>query len=117
MTSTRDKNSKENYRLEQRGMQYIRKNLTFINCPNGHAYKPAITESFSASRMPADNLSYNPTDIESSLLGINSNNLVNYNLPVHPQFKQTPFLSFYEQPKLVMPKTVRIPNSDRPTII
>jgi len=117
MTSTRDKNSKENYRLEQNGMKYIRNNLAFINCPNGRAYKPAITESFSTSRMPADNLSYNPTDIESSLFGINSNNLVSYNLPVTPQFKQMQFLSFYERPEMVMPTTVRIPTNDRPTII
>jgi hypothetical protein len=117
MASTRNKNSKENYKLEQRGIQSIRNNLGFINSPNGHAYNPAITDSFSASQMPPDNLSYNPTDIESTLLGINSSNLVSYNLPVIPKYKTTTFLSFYEKPKPPAPQTFRLPEKTRPTII
>ena len=90
MTSTRDKNSQGNYSLEQKAMRTVRENLGYYNGPNGHAYKPALPELYNISRIPADVLSSNPTDIESSLWGINSNNLVLPMPKVVPHLKSLP---------------------------
>lgn len=66
--------------------------------------------------MPPDNLSYNPTDIESVLFGIDSTNLVNPKAPVLPQLKTLPTVSFFQTQKLIMPNIVCEDNSQRPFI-
>ena len=77
MACTRDKNSKGNYCLEQKSLENIRQNLAFYNAPNGHAYRPAFPELYNNGPMPADVLSCNNVDIESTLFGVGSCNLVN----------------------------------------
>ena len=117
MASTRDKNSKGNYDLEQRSLQHIRNNLAFYNGPNGHAANVAFPVHYNQGYMPPDNFSYNPTDIESTLLGIGANNLVNEKNPVYPQFKNLSTVSFFDQQKVIMPQQVKQDNTQRPFIL
>jgi hypothetical protein len=116
MTSTRDKNSSGNYCLEQRALENIRNNLAYINAPNGHAANTALPESYLGGRMPPDNLSYNPTDIENVLFGIGSTNLVTPKADVLPLLKTLPEVSFFEREKVIMPEKVYPDNNQRPQI-
>jgi len=116
MTSTRDKNSSGNYCLEQRALENIRNNLAYINAPNGHAANPALPVSYLGGYMPPDNLSYNPTDIESVLFGVGSTNLVTQKADVLPLLKTLPEVSFFEREQVIMPKKVYQDNTQRPQI-
>lgn len=116
MASTRDKNSQGNYALEQRALKRVRENLEFYNGPNGHAYKPALPEFYNISRIPADVLSSNPTDIESSLWGINSGNLVSPMPKVVPHLKKLSTVSFFETQEVVPEVSCKINNTERPVI-
>ena len=117
MTSTRDKNSTGNYCLEQKSLKQIRNNLAFYNSPNGHAYDPAFPELYMPSHMPSDILSNNPTDIESSLFGIGTNNLVNPNPEVVPSLRNLPTVSFFSRQPIILPKTIYSDNNQRPIIV
>ena len=101
MASTRDINSKGNYTLEQEQLKNTRNNITYYNAPNGHAAEPAYAESYRQGYMPADNFSFNSIDIESSLFGIGSSNLVNPKEQTVPQFKVLPTVSFFKKPDIV----------------
>ena len=99
---TRDKNSKANYCLEQDAQTKLMDMRMFYNSPNGYAFNPAFPELTRQGRMPADNFSFNPVDIESSLFNIGSCNLVEPKAATTPRFKQDlPSISFFEKPELV----------------
>jgi hypothetical protein len=117
MASTRDINSKENYKLEQRSLENISNNISYNNAPNGHAFNPALPVSYMAGRMPADNFSHNPTDIESVLFGIGSTNLVTSKAEVFPQLKRLDPVSFFERPTNILPENVYRDNTQRPSIM
>ena len=105
MACTRDINSKENYCLEQKAKENINNNLQFYNSPNGHAFNTAYPELYRQGYMPPDNFSFNSIDIESSLLGIGSCNLVNPQAPAVPRYKSLPTVSFFNIPPVVKEKT------------
>jgi hypothetical protein len=116
MASTRDINSSANYCLEQRAQLIIRNNNGFNNGPNGRAFDPAFPELYRQGYMPPDNFSFNPTDIESSLLGIGSTNLEETKAPVVPRFKQLDTVSFFKTPDVIQAKTITPLLNQRPFI-
>jgi hypothetical protein len=117
MASTRDKNSIGNYQLEQRALNKTFENITDYNGRNGHANIPAFPEYYRASYMPPDNTCKNFVDVESQLLGINSNNLVNPNKrDIKPEIKKLPLISFFDREKVIMPEDLRVDNN-RPFIM
>jgi hypothetical protein len=117
MASTRDKNSMGNYLLEQRALNRTFENICDFNGRNGHANIPAFPELSRPSYMPPDNVCKNFVDVESQLLGINSNNLVNPNKqPVKPEIKNLPLISFFDREKVIMPDDLKVDNN-RPFIM
>ena len=117
MASTRDKNSKGNYQLEQKQLQNIRDNLGYYNSPNGHAVNNAFPEHYRQGYMPPDNFSFNPTDIESTLFGIGNTNLEESKPPTIPQFKEMPSVSFFKTPEVVKTPTLTPLRNQRPFIV
>ena len=117
MASTRDKNSKGNYKLEQQQINNIKNNLEYYNSPNGHAVNSAFPEHYRQGYMPADNFSFNPTDIESSLFGIGSTNLEESKAPIIPQFKEIPTVSFFKTPTVVKSRNINPRLDQRPFIV
>jgi hypothetical protein len=117
MASTRNKNSREDYILEQRSLNLAREYDLFKNASNGHAYTTSLPEfGFNPSTMGRDNFSYNSIDIETALFGINSTNLVDPQPPVVPFLKTVPEIKFFNRlPKLIMPMPLVIENNQRPT--
>tara|TARA_B100001093_G_scaffold488342_1_gene525449 strand:+ start:1620 stop:1973 length:354 start_codon:yes stop_codon:yes gene_type:complete len=117
MASTRDINSKGNYCLEQKALERIRENLTFYNSPNGHAYNPSFPELYTTGRVGSDVLSCNNVDIESSLFGINSSNLVESKPKTVAQLKTLSMVSFFDKPEIIKSKNVYQDNNQRPFIV
>lgn len=116
MACTRDKNSKENYKMEQISLEKVRENLTFYNAANGHAYKPAFPNFYNVGHVPPDVFSCNSIDIESSLFGINSCNLENPRENTVAKLKQLPEISFFDKTPIVKSKSIYNDNTQRPII-
>ena len=115
MTSTRNKNMINDYCLEQKKYNnYLFYNI-YQNGASGTAFTPALPEAggVPSDRMSRDNLAYNPIDIENSLFGIGSSNLVNPQKKLSPHFKYLPTISFFERNKLIMPHPLNINSNER----
>ena len=113
---TRDKNSSANYCLEQKANTVRRDHRDFLNGPNGRAYEPAFPELYSQGFMPADNFSFNPVDIESSLFNIGSCNLVEPKAATVPQFKELSTIEFFKTTPVIGPKILYPLLDQRPFI-
>jgi len=100
--STRDKNSRENYCLEQQGIHKIMNHRLYYHGGNGEAYSPALPNYINPSRLPASLFSFNAVDIESSLFNIGANNLVEPSNEFTPSLKpKLAEINFFEPTKLI----------------
>lgn len=115
MASTRNNNTPSDYCLQQRQFELSKAYNGYINSQWGEAYKVAMPcLGITPSHMPRNTLSSNPVDIESSLFGINSTNLVNPQPDVKPQLKNIATRSFFEKTPLIMPKNLVVYKNQRP---
>jgi hypothetical protein len=115
MSSTRNKNTCGDYKLQQEQYTLARMYSSYPYSQYGNAYNPAIPcVGITPSHMPWDTLSTNPVEIENALFGINSNNLVNPQPTVIPQFKKIPERAFFERLPLILPEPLVIENNQRP---
>jgi len=115
MTSTRNKNTKGNYNLEQKCYSLARDYDSYKHSQYGQAYKTTMPDIiYRPSFLPRDMLSRNPIEIESTLFGINSTNLVNERTPTKPQLKTLPTSKFFERVPLFMPNPLVIEKNQRP---
>jgi hypothetical protein len=115
MASTRNNNTPGNYDLEQKKYYSTRNYETFANSQYGTAYNPALFSLGSnPSHMPRETFSSNPVDVESTLFGINSTNLVSPQKPVNPELKTIPTVCLFEKVPLLMPNPLVIENKQRP---
>ena len=115
MASTRSKNDRGDYKLEQQAFARNLDTNLYKYGANGMAYNPGLPCGGSAppSLMWRDALSGNPIEIESALFGINSTNLVNPAAPVVPQLKTLRDTKFFDRMPLVMPKDLVVPSNQR----
>ena len=113
MASTRNKNCKGNYDLEQR---LNREAVDFNTYKN---YGLAYTNHFAGDgvlngSMAASTLSYNATDIESQLRGICATNLTGESFKVEPDFKHLKSVAFIDKIPLILPEPLRVDQNQRP---
>tara|TARA_A100001388_G_C28738756_1_gene485673 strand:+ start:367 stop:735 length:369 start_codon:yes stop_codon:yes gene_type:complete len=116
MTSTRNKNTPGNYLLEEQQFRKINNHIKFLHSSNGPPHNLAISSGGTAppSRMNSNSLSENAIDIESSLLGIGSTNLVTPLPKITPRLNHLPTVSFFVRPPLIMPPPLEIDGYQRP---
>jgi len=115
MTSTRNKNNPDDYKLQQRRFEESLQYNQYEYSQVGRAYNIAIPDiGIMPSHMPNCAFSKNPTDIESSLWGINSTNLVKPQPPVKPELKSLKEVEFFDRMKCVMPEPLQIQKNQRP---
>jgi len=115
MASTQNKNTPNDYCLQQRQFALANKYSLYENGQQGKAYNSAIPcVGYMPSHMPRDILSKNSVDIESFLHGTNSTNLVNPQGPITPKLTTLPTLSFFDRIPVIMPKPLVIENNQRP---
>jgi len=115
MASTRNNNTPGNYCLQQRQYSLALDYRSYTNASNGRAYNPGMPcVGITPSHMPRNTLSYNPVEIESTLFGINSTNLVQPAQPVTPLLKTIPEFSFFNRIQLIMPTPLVVEKGQRP---
>jgi hypothetical protein len=115
MASTRNNNTPEDYRLQQRSYKCASKWIDYAHSSYGAPYRPAIPcLGITPSHMSRDTLSYNSIDIESYLRGTGSTNLVNPQGPIVPEFKKVDNVSFFERIPLFIPEPLVVLNNQRP---
>ena len=118
MACTRNKNTYCDYILEQRNNTLINDYSLYKYSSNGIAYNtniPAI--GYMPSQIPGNILSKNSTDIESSLFGIGSCNLVKKKPEVVPELNKIPMINFFEYSnKVQIPSCLLIDTDQRPLI-
>jgi len=115
MASTRNKNTTSDYCLQQRSYNDTRQYIDYEYSQVGRAYANAIPcVGIMPSHMPREAFSSNSVEIESSLFGINSTNLVNPQSPVIPHLIQLPNVSYFDRLPVYMPEPLVIEKSQRP---
>ena len=114
MASTRSKNTPGNYSIEQRG--YNQQIEYKTNIQYGVASRTLDAgHGLIQGRLPNQELSENPNDIESDLFGIGSSNLVEPKPAVKPQLKTREAASIIDRHiPLIMPRNLDIERDQRP---
>tara|TARA_A100001015_G_C14617546_1_gene566655 strand:+ start:126 stop:473 length:348 start_codon:yes stop_codon:yes gene_type:complete len=113
MASTRNKNLKLGYDLEQRKYKESRDIIDYkYKYKNPAPAYPGL--GFTPTQIPASDISYNPVTIESQLFGIGANNLVNPRNTEKPDYKNMDFLTLIPQTKTVLPKDFVLDKYQRP---
>ena len=115
MASTRNKNSRGNYNLEQSQYRMINNYTSFENSSYGSAYVTTIPDiGIIPSRVAPHHFSKNPIEIENMLFGINSTNLVNSTPKIIPQLRTPRKSVFFQRQTIIMPKPLVIEPNQRP---
>ena len=113
MASTRNKNTASDYSIQQKSYKLSKNYVMSTN--KRLSNNTALPElGVFANHIPNTELSHNPTDIESSLFGINSTNLVEPQPKVIPQFKQMPTVKFYDRVPLIKNQPYTVKTNNRP---
>lgn len=112
MASTRNKNMRTEYSLEQN-------NNTGIRDFNINQYGRGVNEAnpthmMNHGSMARDALSGNAVDTESQLFGIGSTNLVQPQMPIRPDVKTLGNVDFCERKELINHDSIYIMNNQRP---
>jgi hypothetical protein len=113
MTSTRNKNTPENYALEQ--LSYNKSDIwqtEYYRCMPSQTYFPG--DGLLSGKMYVKQLSDNYCDIESMLRGIGSVNLVSPQAPIEPQIKEIQSLNICTKVPLLIPANLVVQPNQRP---
>ena len=118
MSSTRNKNTYGDYNLEKKMNENIANYNLYPYSSNGFAYSPAMPNNgLNMGNMHAYNLSYNATDIESSLRGINSTNLEESPNPTFTaELKNIRTFDFIKKHDTIIPEPLVIEKNQRPNL-
>ena len=115
MASTQNRNTSSDYCLQQRDFRGIFNHVTYVNAQNGRAYVDALPElGYRPTYMSRESFSKNSVDIESSLFGINSTNLVNPVREFTPEPKFLETENLVKKRDIIMPVPLAISKKDRP---
>lgn len=116
MASTRNKNTSLDYNLEQKVNKDLLQENLYIHSQYGRPNTECMPSvGYMPSHMSNYALSNNPIDIESTLYGIGSTNLVKPCEQVNPSIKQIEFKDFFNRPDaVIMPYPLVMDNKQRP---
>ena len=115
MASTRNRNSRGDYRAE---MNINQNNVDYL-INKGYNYgQPVKTflpgDGLLQGRVASENLSYNYTDIETQLFGIGSTNLVNPKSEQNAEIKGLQSLSIMNRIPIIIPEPLVVNRDQRP---
>jgi len=115
MASTRNKNTPGNYCLEQKQYQHSSGYTLYPNSQYGAAYNTRLPgNGLLAGQVPWNKLSYNASDTESFLFGINSTNLVNPAPCFVPEIAKLDSVNIYQKGNIYLPEPLVIEKNQRP---
>ena len=117
MTSTRNRNDRGNYQLEDRCREEQRLYSMFRNQGNGQAFTNHFAgDGLLAGQMGPLALSRNFADIDSYLKGTGSTNLVTPQPEIRPQLKQLEPLSVMDRIPILIPAPLKHIKNQRPLL-
>jgi hypothetical protein len=115
MASTRNLNTPGDYELEQTAINRQFDSITYTYGPSGRPHLNYLAgNGLLMGGMHSKQLSDNYCDIESSLRGIGSTNLVKPLAPVVPELLSLKSLNIIETPKLQVPAPLFVEPGQRP---
>lgn len=115
MASTRNNNTPGNYCLQQKQFAQNTQYTLYPNSQYGNAYDTKLPGiGVNPGQIPWNQLSYNPVEIESSLFGINSTNLVNPQSVVQPELRKLTSANFFEKSPIILPNPLVVEKNQRP---
>lgn len=111
MSSTRNKNTRGNYALEQR----INNNYLEHYTNHGKHTEPMYAgDGLLYGSIRPQELLWNACDVESSLYGIGSTNLVEQQPEIIPKQKNLSSLNIIDKLPIIVPTPLKINNNERP---
>jgi hypothetical protein len=115
MASTRNRNSKGDYRAENN----INNNKVDYYTNKSYSYGQPVTSYFPGDgilqgRVASENLSFNNVDIETQLFGIGSTNLVTPKAFENPQIRILKSLSIIDKGSVIIPEPLVVHKDQRP---
>lgn len=115
MASTRNRNTRGNYCLEQRQFKQFENYTLYPNSQYGAAYNTRLPgNGLLAGQIPGNKLSHNALDTESFLFGINSTNLVNPAPCFVPEITKLNSENIFENSNIYIPEPLVIEKNQRP---
>lgn len=115
MASTRNKNTPINYKLQQNQFHHSVDYTTYKYSQYGEAYNTRLPgNGLNPAQIPGNKLSYNSTNIESFLFGINSTNLVQPAPTLVPELTQLSSANIFEKGPVYIPEPLIIEKNQRP---
>jgi len=115
MASTRNINTPGNYYLEQKEFKQSENYTLYENSQYGSAYNTKLPGlGLLPAQIPWNKLSYNASDTESFLFGINSTNLVSPAKCFTPEIVKLCVSNIYEKNTILIPEPLVIENNQRP---
>jgi hypothetical protein len=105
MSSTRNKNSVGDYQAEQRALQRQADYFSYVHYAHPENTYFCGDGLVGGGKIGSSQLSNNYCDIESSLRGIGSTNLVNPMQAIQPDIKQLKSLSIIDKLPVVLPSS------------
>lgn len=115
MASTRNNNTPSDYCLQQQSISQARNYVDYKYGSHGRAFNNGLPDvGIMPSHMPREAFSFNSVQIESSLFGINSSNLVNPQAPIVPELKCLPQIKYFDRMQIYMPEPLVVKTDQRP---
>jgi hypothetical protein len=115
MASTRNRNTRGNYCLEQRQYKQFENYTLYPNSQYGAAYDTKLPgNGLLPGQIPWNKLSSNASDTESFLFGINSTNLVSPASCFTPNINNLNTQNIYENKNIYIPEPLVIEKNQRP---
>jgi hypothetical protein len=113
MASTRTKNTIGNYDLEQWSNQSsVGYNTSIVYGAAPQTMLPG--DGLLAGNVSRTQLAHNSCDVESSLFGINSTNLVSPRAPLQANLKSIPTVPFFDRLPVFIPHPLVVEDKQRP---
>jgi len=115
MSSTRNINTPGNYCLQQQQFKNSSIYTLYPNSQYGNAYDTKLPgNGLNPAQIPSDQMSRNAVEIESSLFGINSTNLVSPQPEVKPELINLKSANIFQSAPVFVPEPLVIEKNQRP---
>jgi hypothetical protein len=117
MASTRNKNMRNEYALEQQMNRHLTQYNVYKNSAQGTPWETHIPDvGWMPSNVSRETFATNAVDVESMLRGTGESNLVNPKPQTVPQKVEVPYKSFFDRPEVVLPDPLVVERFQRPNL-